>query len=116
MPLTFDSGELLARLDGDWDFLGETVQMLSEDGIRLLGEIRQAALDGDAAGVGSAAHTLKGMLSNFCAAASVAAALDLERLGKAGDFAAAPAAIDVLEARLSALIAELTEFLVTRPR
>ena len=35
MPTTFDADELLAQVDGDWDFLADTVEMLGEDGARL---------------------------------------------------------------------------------
>ena len=32
MPRGFDEQELLERVDNDWEFLGETVQMLATDG------------------------------------------------------------------------------------
>ena len=114
MSQAFDQIELLARVDNDWDFLAETVQMLASDGPPLLAEIRGRAAAGDAPGVGRAAHALKGMISNFCAPAAGAAALAVEQTGKAGDLAAAPPAIDVLDAALTALIADLTNLLATR--
>jgi HPt (histidine-containing phosphotransfer) domain-containing protein len=113
MPL-FDPNELLERVDNDWDFLADTVQMLETDGRALMDEIRLAAATGDAAGLGRAGHTIKGMISNFCSPATPASAVEVERIGKAGDLAAAAPAVDALGTDLEALIAGLTEFLATR--
>jgi len=114
MPRTFDEEELLGRVDNDWDFLGETVEMLSADAPGLLGAVRRATEGGDAPAVGRAAHALKGMISNFCAPAAHAAAAEVERIGKGGDLSAAPRALDVLERELAALVADLTDFIATR--
>jgi len=114
MSQAFDQAELLARVDNDWDFLAETVQMLESDGPATLAEIRRLAAAGDAAGGGRAAHARKGMISNFCAPPASAAALAVEQIGKAGELATAPAAIDALEASLTVLIADLSDLLATR--
>jgi HPt (histidine-containing phosphotransfer) domain-containing protein len=114
MSRPFDQQELLERGDNDWDFLGETVQMLATDGRALLGEVRRAVESGDAPGLGRAAHTLKGMISNFCAPAAQATAFQLEKFGKAADLTAAPAALRSLETQLESLIVALNEFLATR--
>jgi len=114
MPL-FDEKELLDRVDNDWDFLADTVQMLETDGRALMDEVRAAAAAaGDAAALGRAGHAIKGMISNFCSPAAHAAAAEVERIGKGGDLAAAPAAVDALGARLEELISDLTGFLATR--
>ena len=39
MSRVFDERELLEHIDNDWDFLTETVEMLSSDGPALIGEI-----------------------------------------------------------------------------
>ena len=114
MPRVFDEKELLERIDNDWDFLADTVQMLESDGRALLDEIRRANEAGDAPAVGRAAHTLKGMISNFCAAGPQANAFEVEKIGKSGDLASAPAAVKVLGDALERLIKELNEFLATR--
>ena len=44
----FDEKELLDRVDNDWEFLAETVEMLETDGRALMAEIRRAADAGDA--------------------------------------------------------------------
>jgi HPt (histidine-containing phosphotransfer) domain-containing protein len=116
MPRTFDEKELLERVDNDWDFLRDTVQMLADDGPALMAEIRCAAMSGDAAAVGRAAHTLKGMISNFCAPDAHERALAVEQIGRSGDFAPAGAAMERLEKSLDSLIADLTDFLSTRTK
>jgi HPt (histidine-containing phosphotransfer) domain-containing protein len=112
----FDEKELLDRVDNDWDFLADTVQMLETDGRALMAEIRRAADARDATALGRAGHTIKGMISNFCSPATHASALEVETIGKGGEVAAAPAAVTILEARLEELIAGLNELLATRAR
>jgi HPt (histidine-containing phosphotransfer) domain-containing protein len=114
MAHLFDETELLERIDNDWEFLNDTVEMLAEDGPALVQEIRQAALTGDAATVSRAAHALKGMIANFCAPAPQATALEVERMGKAGDLGAAPTAIDTLATQLHALTCELRALVAGR--
>jgi HPt (histidine-containing phosphotransfer) domain-containing protein len=114
MARSFDGAELLERVENDWEFLGDTVQMLSSDGPALLAEIRRSGESGDAPAVGKAAHTLKGMISNFCAPAAQEAALALEKLGKAGDLGGAGAALGSLRVRLADLTRELGDFVRMR--
>jgi HPt (histidine-containing phosphotransfer) domain-containing protein len=54
-----------------------------------------------------AAHTLKGLASNFGAGRAVAAAAEVERLAKANQSAGIPAAITELKDSLDELIAVL---------
>ena len=114
MPRTFDEKELLERVDNDWDFLGDTVQMLADDGPNLLNDIRRCVEAGDAPGAGRAAHTLKGMISNFCAAEAQAGALAVEQIGKSGDLSNVGPALEKLENELNGLIADLNGFVATR--
>jgi HPt (histidine-containing phosphotransfer) domain-containing protein len=111
---TFDEVELLARVDNDLGFLAETVDMLVADAPSLLEQARSAMLRGDGAGVGRHAHALKGMISNFCAPAAQDAALTLEKLGKAGDLAGAPPALESLRERIDALTRELVAYVRTK--
>ena len=115
MPWAFDDKALLERVDNDWDFLAETVEMLQTDGRALMEKTRAAVDAADAAALALAAHTLKGMISNFCSRTAQASALELAKIGKSGDLAAAPASVSTLQAQLDALIASLNEFLATRP-
>jgi HPt (histidine-containing phosphotransfer) domain-containing protein len=114
MARSFDGAELLERVENDWEFLGDTVQMLSSDGPALLAEIRRSGESGDAPAVGKAAHTLKGMISNFCAPGAQAGALAVEQIGKSGDLSPLPPALGLLESQLRSLISELNDFLATR--
>ena len=114
MSHVFDDRELLERVDNDWEFLGDTVRMLVEDTPGLLADVRRAIDAGDGPGLGRAAHTLKGMISNFCAADAQASALALEQMGKHGNLAGGSEALRELEVRLNALLADLTEFVAMR--
>jgi two-component system, sensor histidine kinase and response regulator len=114
MSQVFDDEELLERIDADWEFLTETVQMLASDGPELMQQIRAALAAGDAAAVGRTAHSLKGMISNFCSPLTQSAALEVETIGKSGDLSSAPAAVETLQERVDALIAALNDFLATR--
>lgn len=110
MAANFDEAELLDRVEHDREFLRETVALLQADAPSLMANLRSALEAGDAAGVARHAHSLKGMLSNFCAPAAHGAACAVENLGKAGDLSAAPAAIGSLRELLDALIPELSAF------
>ena len=78
MPREFDEHALLDRIDGDIEFLEETVDMLEEDCPALLEQIRDAAATNNASALAQSAHALKGMLANFCAAPAEAIARELE--------------------------------------
>lgn len=106
-----DRDELLDRIDNDTEFLAETVAMFDEDGSQLLADIRRAIIDGDAAALAAAAHTFKGMAGNFCAAATVEAALKLEMMGKSGDLTGAEEAAGALEAESQRLRLALEQLL-----
>ena len=114
MSPVFDQEALLERVDHDWEFLVEIVQILCSDGRRLMEEIRSAAASADASAVSRSAHTLKGMTSNFCAAEALDAARLVESIGRSGDLTTAPAAVVALEVQLDRLIEALNAFLATR--
>ena len=114
MAQLFDEAELMERVDGDVEFLADTVQMLETDGRALMIELRTAVASGDAPAIGRTAHTLKGMISNFCSPAVQTLALDVEKAGKAGDGAGAAAASAKLEPALEALVVELVAFVRSR--
>src|SRR4051794_36815504 len=104
----------MERVDNDVAFLADTVQMLESDGRALMVELKTALASGDAPAIGRTAHTLKGMISNFCSPAVQALAFDVEKAGKAGDGAGAAAASVKLEPEVEALIAELVTFVRAR--
>jgi protein-histidine pros-kinase len=114
MARLFNESELLERVDNDLAFLIDTVGMLQTDGRGLVAEVKLGINASNAPAVGRAAHTLKGMISNFCAPAVHSLAFDVERAGKAGDCSAAAASLPRLEQSLDELIAELAAFVKAR--
>ena len=114
MAQLFDEAELMERVDDDVAFLAETVQMLETDGRALMVELKTAVASGDAPSIGRTAHTLKGMVSNFCSPAVQTLAFDVEKAGKTGDGTGAAAASAKLEPELEALIVELVAFIRAR--
>ena len=105
----FDQRGLLEELDGDMEFLAESVEILDEDAAELLRKLRQASQDKDADAVAKTAHTLKSMVGNFVATPAFEAALAVETAAKQGDLA--PAAIEELESQVRRLQDALHEFL-----
>ncbi len=114
MADAFDENALMERVDGDVEFLEETVAMLDEDSPALLDEIHAAVESGDAAALVRPAHALKGMLANFCAEPAETAARALETMGREGQLADAPAAADRVRRETERLKKTLREFLRTK--
>lgn len=110
----FDETQLLERVDNDMGFLADIVEMLATDGPDLLSQLQQAIATADAPAVGRIAHTLKGMIANFCAPDAQACALDMEKMGKAADLAHASETLEVLTEHVTALTAELQAFVKAR--
>jgi HPt (histidine-containing phosphotransfer) domain-containing protein len=111
MSEPFDQAELLDRVDGDAEFLADTIEILEEDAPPLLDEVGVAATAGDAERVAKAAHTLKGMLSNFCAEPARMAAERLEQMGRDGSIDGAQPALESLRSETDRLRSSLREFL-----
>jgi HPt (histidine-containing phosphotransfer) domain-containing protein len=65
-----------------WDLLQSVVSLFEEDHPKQLERIRQAIGAGDAAGLMSAAHSLKGSLLALAADRAAAVALELEKMGR----------------------------------
>lgn len=109
-----DETELMARVDGDVEFLEETVVMLDEDGPALLEEILAAAAAKDAAALIKPAHALKGMVSNFCAGSAEAAARELEMMGREQRLADVDAAAQRAQREVERLREALHQLLRTK--
>ncbi len=93
----------LKRLGGDPDMFRDVVRLFDEDKPGLLRAIREAAAARDAPGLRRAAHSLKGLASNFGAPRAVETAGRLEQIGASGCLDDADQAIVELESRLSSL-------------
>ncbi len=111
MPDAFDENALMERVDGDVEFLDETITMLDEDSPALLDEILAAARSGDAAALIRPAHALKGMVANFCAEPAETAARELETMGREGRLANVDSAADRVQSETERLRKALHEFL-----
>jgi HPt (histidine-containing phosphotransfer) domain-containing protein len=82
-----DRNEALARMDNDEGLLKEIITIFVEHSESYLDNLRHAIMDGDSDEVYRTAHTLKGAVGNFPAAAAFEATLKLEMMGRAGDMA-----------------------------
>ncbi len=107
----FDEHALMERVDGDVEFLDETIAMLDEDSPALLDEIHAAARSGDAVALIRPAHALKGMLANFCAEPAETAARELETMAREGRLADVDRAVDRVQSETERLRQALHEFL-----
>ena len=103
----FDRQEALERVGGDEELLKEIAELFVEDAPELIEKLRGAVAAGDAAGVETAAHSLKGSVANFGAEEAVAAALRLEQMGREGQLDGAPDAMENLEAEIAVVKDEL---------
>ena len=72
-----------------------------------MARLREAVRESDAQALRSAAHALKGAVSNFAAPAATEAALRLQKMGEAGQLAGAGEALGRLEGEIVALLASL---------
>ena len=116
MAEAFDERALMERVDGDLEFLEETVAMLDEDGPDLLRQVGDAAGRADAEALVGPAHTLKGMLANFCAAPAESAARAVEMMGRENRMANVAEAVTVLENETKRLGESLHGFLEAAKR
>jgi two-component system sensor histidine kinase/response regulator len=81
--------QVLDRLGGDEDLLGELLAMLAEEAEQELPQIEQAVQQGDAELVQRLAHALKGAAANMSAESLRRTAERIEVLGRTGDLEAA---------------------------
>ncbi len=85
----FDMEASLARLGHDRVFFGDLVVFFLEDYPALLVQLAKGLHDRDASAIRYAAHSLKGLVSNFDAFDAMEAAARVEKAGLEGDLEAA---------------------------
>lgn len=107
----FDKEELLEEIDEDWEFLRETVDMLREDGPKLIDKIRAAVAGSDSETVWQSAHAVKSMVGNFAAVPAFDAAYGIETRGRAGELDGIVTDVDKLEHEISSLVTALDNLL-----
>ena len=108
----FDLPRALDNAMGDLELLSELAEIFCDSAETLLEQIAAAMASRDGEALRQSAHTLKGSLSPFCADDAHAAALSMENLGKANDFAGAERAWGDLERQVARLRGALRELLV----
>jgi HPt (histidine-containing phosphotransfer) domain-containing protein len=96
-----DEPRLLDRVGGDRKALAKLVRLFLTDSRKLLARVRDAVKRGSAPDLRSAAHALKGSVSNFAAPAATAAASRLQEMGERGDLTKASLAQASLEQELT---------------
>ncbi|MBI5578280.1 MAG: response regulator [Deltaproteobacteria bacterium] len=104
--------DFLKAFENDWEFFKEVVEVFCADYPNHLAALRRAAAAADAPALMRPAHSLKGMLSNFQAAAAAERAFALEKMGRAGVLDGAGPLIDALAEDLDSLEKELHRVLV----
>lgn len=102
--------EATHRLGGDEELLRELAEMFFEDAEALLGVVREGYADpAQSQEVRRAAHSLKGLSSNFGAQRTMTAAFTVEKLAEASKLTDLPAAVQELEQEVARLNAGLRE-------
>ncbi|MFN7936125.1 MAG: Hpt domain-containing protein [Bryobacteraceae bacterium] len=102
-----DRAVALERVGGDSELLQEMAQLFLDEYPMQLEAVRAAVRARDAKAVERSAHSLKGSVGNFGAAAAQEAALQLELLGRRGDLQAVDQAMQSLEMALTSLQPEM---------
>jgi two-component system, sensor histidine kinase and response regulator len=110
----WDCGGLRRDVGGDDGVVRELVELYRQEAPQLRQAVRTALKDGHADQLRRAAHSLKGTLASLHAPEASSAAEALERLGRAGNLAAAPQAHADLEKKLERLHGELERYLTER--
>ena len=106
-PVAFDENVVLSRVNGDLDLLRDIVGLFLEDCPLRITRMREAVSRGDANGLETASHALKGAIANFTTNGAYQAAQQVESLARSRELGACEVAIGILEAELSNLTPEL---------
>ena len=110
MSDVLDFDELLQRLGGDRELLGDLVRLFLDDAPPRLTALRRAVATGDASIIRAEAHALKGAAANMSAHRLVDAAETLEDIGTREDLPAARPAWARLEMEAIQLLDALQRF------
>ena len=110
-----DVAALERQTGGDAALRGEIVRMFLEDCPQRVDAIGGAIVAGDAAALASSSHALKGSAAYLRAAVVRDRAADLERCGREGRVADAPAVFDALRTAVADLLPELQKLTLQAP-
>jgi HPt (histidine-containing phosphotransfer) domain-containing protein len=106
----------LARMGGDSGLLADVAGFFLEDAPELLTQMRCAVRDQQGGELAHAAHTLKGLASNFDAVFVQKIAAELESRGFAGRFEGADSMLDELDSEANRVERALKEQVLTVQR
>jgi CheY-like chemotaxis protein/HPt (histidine-containing phosphotransfer) domain-containing protein len=107
VPLIFDHEELLARVENDRELLRDLLTIFKEEFPRQLLALREAVQAKDGKRVTSAAHSLRGMLSNLAATRAAGSAARLEQMGRKEEVSGFQEAFAVFENDAEKLLPQL---------
>jgi HPt (histidine-containing phosphotransfer) domain-containing protein len=105
--LSFDQGELLARVDNDRELLHDLLRIFKEEFPGYLQTLRVAVDSGDGKLVAVAAHALKGMLLNLAAGQAAASVARLEQMGRSGEASRFQGTFATFERDITSLLPQL---------
>ncbi len=108
-----NSKELLDRVEYDYKLLQQISDLFFEQYPHLMQEIEKGILNKKCKELHYAAHTLKGLLSNFSAEVAFEIAAELDEYAKREDFPKAGTTVEILKKEIQNLIPELTKMLKT---
>jgi HPt (histidine-containing phosphotransfer) domain-containing protein len=111
----FDRAEALNRVGGDDQFLGELIEVFLQEAPLLMRQLGEGIENRDVALVKRAAHTLKGAVGNFGAAAVFDVGQRLENMAQAGDLADAQRSFGELQMLMARLTPELAKAIPQSP-
>lgn len=100
-------GGLLAMLGGSTESMGDLIDTFLDDAPRLLAQLRDDLVAGDAGGVRRIAHGLKSNGADFGATRLTELCRELETVGKSEDLTRAPGLLERIEAEYGLVSAEL---------
>ena len=110
MSPVFDHAGSLQRMGNDPALFGEMVSFLHSDSPRWLAQVRAGLEQHKLMQVQHAAHTLKGLVSNFGASRAVSVAATVEHLAKQGEEATIVPLLKELQEAVEELQAALAPF------
>jgi PAS domain S-box-containing protein len=104
-----EEDRLLERVGGDRKALEQLIGLFLDDAPRQLELIRLAIDAGDARALRTAAHSLKGAVSNFAASAATQIAGRLQQMGERAELDEADASVTALEREIGRVCQALSE-------
>ena len=109
-PTAFSPSVASGQVDGDMELLKEIIGIFLDDYPKTMALIEAAVNESNATNLEHYAHSLKGAASNFGAATTVEAALNLEMMGRNGDLASAAQLLSQLRQEVSKLERDMVEY------